>query len=56
MKTIKIYDVRMQNYIEERGIKPLYEVGNATVYERTKKLISLLESYEIFRCAFRKGV
>lgn len=49
MKTIKIYSYSIQNYLEENGVRPLYEdyKGEAAVYKRCKKLFELLESYEI---------
>lgn len=44
---IAISNPRIQNYIEERGIEPIREVGRTSYYLRSSKLISLLESYEI---------
>ena len=44
---IAISNQRIQNYIEARGIEPLREAGRTSYYLRSRKLISLLESYEI---------
>ena len=56
-KTIKINNIRIQNYLGERGIKPLYEdyKGEAAVYERSKELTLLLERYDIGYCAVCNG-
>ena len=44
---IAINNHRIQNYIEARGIEPIKEAGRTSYYLRSRKLISLLESYEI---------
>jgi hypothetical protein len=57
MRKIKINNIRLQNYLEERGIRPIYEdyKTEAAVYRRSKELIALLESYEIVKCAVSNG-
>lgn len=44
---IAISNQRIQNYIEERGIEPIRELGRTSYYLRSRKLLSLLENYEI---------
>lgn len=44
---ITITNSRLQNYVEERGIQPVREEGNKSVYVRSRKLIDLLECFEI---------
>ena len=47
MNEIKVASKARQNYIEEHGIYPEYELGNAAYYKRTKKLLALLEDLNI---------
>lgn len=39
--------IRKQDFLEENGIKPSYYLGNCAYYVKSRKLCSLLESYEI---------
>lgn len=58
MRVIKINNIKLQNFLEERGIEPLYEdyITQAAVYKRTKQLALLLESYSVVTCAFRNAL
>lgn len=46
---IKINNIHIQNFIEERGIRPVEEdyYTGAAIYKREEKLLSLLDSYDI---------
>ena len=56
-KLIKINNIRLQNFLGERGIEPVYEddYTEAAYYKRCKELSRLLESFDIVS-SFYKGV
>lgn len=42
-----VHEVRLINFLWERGITPDYEIGNTALYRRTKRLNELLDKYYI---------
>ena len=45
-------NIRKQNFLEENGIVPVKEQGKTAYYEFNKKLLSLLERYDIIKDIF----
>lgn len=45
--TILIRSIRQSNYLQENGIYPIKEFPDGDLYVRTKKLLSLLDRFEI---------
>lgn len=39
--------IQKQNYLAEKGIKPIMETGKTAYYRKSKQLSSLLDSYYI---------
>lgn len=50
---VRITNRHLQNYIEERGIEPVYEEYNVAYYRRSQKLREIMESFEIEFVGFR---
>lgn len=44
---VAIRNIRKQNYLWEHGVKPDYERNGVYYYKTCRKLLSLLESYDI---------
>lgn len=52
MKYYYTPSVRKQNFLAENGIYPVFEDDENAYYEKSKKLSSLLERFDIIRYVF----
>lgn len=56
MKLIRVVSRLKQNFIEEHGIEPIYEEFNIAWYERTDKLLLLLDKCMIREIFYQKRI
>lgn len=49
-------NIRLQNYLEEKGIYPLREQGITAYYKKNKQLYSTLDSYYIEKILIRNKI
>lgn len=50
----RVRSIKMQDFLEERGLVPVGYEGEAALYEKSDKFYSLLEDYEIYKCFFNR--
>ena len=50
---IRVSNIRLQNYIEERGIQPVREEYGVAFYRTSPKLLQLLEAFDIEYICFK---